>query len=184
MRPRPRESREARERGSAGLICLAVGLALAALAVGISTGGGVVVAAHRARNAADASALAGALTVSGGSAVACAAAERLAGENHGRLMACVVSGPIVTVTVEVWTRSGLKARASARAGPVDSVRGGPEEEEAARVEKAAGPTKEDENQAGPEEAAGTGEGVAPEVGADPWVVPRRSAPGGAREEPQ
>ncbi|MEU7865409.1 Rv3654c family TadE-like protein [Dactylosporangium sp. NPDC049140] len=106
------------DRGSASLICLAVGLALAALALGISTGGGVLVAAHRARNAADSAALAGALKVARGSEAACAAAGRLAGENRGRLAACEVAGAVVTVTVEVATRAGLVARARARAGPV------------------------------------------------------------------
>jgi secretion/DNA translocation related TadE-like protein len=111
-------NRGPRDRGSASLICLAVGLALAALALGISTGGGVLVAAHRARNAADSAALAGALKVARGSEAACAAAGRLAGENRGRLAACEVAGAVVTVTVEVATRAGLVARARARAGPV------------------------------------------------------------------
>jgi len=149
--------REPRDRGSASLICLAVGIALAAMAVGVSTGGGFVVAAHRARNAADAAALAGALTVTRGTA--CAAAERLAAENRGRLAACEVSGPIVTVTVEVRTRTGLVARARARAGPVAWVRG----------------------RAGDEPfdgAAGGDEGTQ-----DPWEVPPMRGLGGPREGP-
>ncbi|MFG2038975.1 Rv3654c family TadE-like protein [Dactylosporangium sp. NPDC048998] len=108
------------DRGSASLLMLGVGLALVLFALGFVTGGGVVVARHRARNAADAGALAGAMAaVEGeGEAAACAAAGRLAGENGGRLASCAVAGPVVTVTVEVPTLTGLAARAEARAGPV------------------------------------------------------------------
>ncbi|MFI5915521.1 Rv3654c family TadE-like protein [Dactylosporangium sp. NPDC051541] len=119
--------RRGRDLGSASLICLGVGLALVALAFGFATGGGLIVARHRARNAADAGALAAALVAWRGSTVACAAAGRLVVENGGRLAGCTVAGPIVTVTVEVTTRTGLKAAARARAGPVQSVRGGPGE---------------------------------------------------------
>jgi secretion/DNA translocation related TadE-like protein len=119
-----------RDHGSASLVCLAVGLALAALAFGFSTLAGAVVASHRARNAADSAALAGAMAVQGragvavgeaGAGVACAAADRLAVQNGGRLAACTVVGVVVTVTVEVRTRMGTGARAAARAGPVGSA---------------------------------------------------------------
>ncbi|GAA3279290.1 pilus assembly protein TadE [Dactylosporangium vinaceum] len=116
-----------RERGSASLLCLGVGLALAALAFGFATAGGLIVARHRARNAADAGALAGAMAAWRGSAAACAAAGRLAAANGGRLTGCRLAGPVVTVTVEVLAGNGLKAAAGARAGPVRSVRGGPGE---------------------------------------------------------
>ncbi|WP_432983797.1 Rv3654c family TadE-like protein [Dactylosporangium sp. CA-233914] len=109
-----------RERGSASIICLAVGVALMLMALGFLAGGGVIVARHRARNAADAGALAGAMAVVGGARAACAAAGRLAEENDARLVSCAVAGPIVTVTVEVVARTGLAARAEARAGPVEA----------------------------------------------------------------
>jgi secretion/DNA translocation related TadE-like protein len=97
---------------------LGVGLALAVLALGLVTAGGVIVARHQARNAADAGALAGALVAVDGGEAACAAAGRLVAENGGRVEACNVDGPVVTVTVVVRARTGLAAKASARAGPV------------------------------------------------------------------
>nr|BFE64082.1 hypothetical protein GCM10020063_086080 [Dactylosporangium thailandense] len=149
--------RGGRERGSASLICLGVGLALVALAIGILAGGEVVVARHRAQNAADFAALAGALTAVRGKGAACAAAERFAAENGGRLAECEVGGPIVTVTVEVRTRSGIVAKARARAGPAQGV-----------------------------DATERGEEAAEQGGEDqgPWVVPSGRGLSGTREGPE
>ncbi|GAA4243430.1 hypothetical protein GCM10022255_002500 [Dactylosporangium darangshiense] len=97
---------------------LAVGLAALLLALGFVIAGGVIVARHEARNAADAGALAGALSAVQGARAACAAAGRLVEANGGRLVGCTVAGPVVTVTVEVRARTGLATAASARAGPV------------------------------------------------------------------
>jgi secretion/DNA translocation related TadE-like protein len=110
--------REGGDRGSASIVMLAVGIASLLLALGVVSAGGVLVARHRARNAADAGALAGALSAARGAGAACAAAERLIVANGGRLGGCSVAGPVVTVTVEVSTRIGVGARASAKAGPV------------------------------------------------------------------
>jgi secretion/DNA translocation related TadE-like protein len=97
---------------------LFVGIAVLLLALGLVNAEGVVVARHRARNAADAGALAGALSAVRGSTAACDSAGRLVSANGGRLDGCTVAGPIVAVTAEVRTQGGLAARASARAGPV------------------------------------------------------------------
>jgi secretion/DNA translocation related TadE-like protein len=79
-----------------------------------------VIARHRARNAADAGALSGAMRVAQGAEVACAAAERLVRENRGRLTSCVVQGATVTVTAEVRAGVGVASQ-RARAGPVSAA---------------------------------------------------------------
>jgi Flp pilus assembly protein TadG len=86
------------------LFALVVVMALLA-ALLVARIGGVVVEQARARNAADAAALAG---VAGGRA----SAERLAGDNHGHLEQFVTDGHQVEVTVRVGD-----ARATARARP-------------------------------------------------------------------
>ncbi|WP_433612375.1 Rv3654c family TadE-like protein [Dactylosporangium sp. CA-139114] len=125
-----------------------------ALAFGILAGGGVVVARHRAQNAADFAALAGALTAARGKGAACAAAERIAAGNGGRLAECEVGGPIVTVTVEVRVRSGIVVRARARAGPVG-----------------------DFQEQGEQSPAQDGDGQGP------WVIPSGRGRSGTREGP-
>ncbi|MGI5246545.1 Rv3654c family TadE-like protein [Dactylosporangium sp. CA-139066] len=106
------------DRGSASVVMLGVGLAVFLLTIGFVSAEGVVIARHRARNAADAGALAGALSAVRGSAGACAEAARLVAANGGRLASCKVAGPVVTVDVEVRAPVGLTASATARAGPV------------------------------------------------------------------
>jgi len=117
MTVRGRAGRHREERGSASLWLLTVGMSLVLLAVVTAMAGGVIVARHRARNAADAGALAGALTAVEGEAAACAAAARLVMENGAHLVTCTVSGLDVTVTVRTRTLAGHAAVAAARAGP-------------------------------------------------------------------
>jgi hypothetical protein len=86
------------------LVALIVVTALLA-ALLVARVGGAMVDQARARNAADAAALAG---VTGGKT----SAERLAGNNHGQLEHFVTDGREVEVTVRVG-----EARATARARP-------------------------------------------------------------------
>ncbi|MEV4507568.1 Rv3654c family TadE-like protein [Dactylosporangium sp. NPDC049525] len=108
-----------RERGSISLLMVAIGIVfVVALVAGIGLGG-VRVARHRAQNAADAGALAGAVWAVDGPPAACAVAGRVVSANDARLVSCSVDGLDVRVTVEVHLNDGMPAgRASARAGPV------------------------------------------------------------------
>lgn len=87
--------------------------------------GSAVIARHRAQSAADLAALAAAGRVGAGATVACDRAAVLAERMGARVSDCAVEGLDVVVTVEVATapRAGQTgvARASARAGPVDTV---------------------------------------------------------------
>ena len=111
------------ERGVATVVAVAMmGLLLAVTAVAVG-GTQVAVAGHRAGAAADLAALAGAQALrSGGDG--CAAAERSARRNAGRVTGCVVEGSDVHVTVAVETPRmvGLvwSVPATARAGPDDA----------------------------------------------------------------
>ncbi|MET7420317.1 Rv3654c family TadE-like protein [Dactylosporangium sp. NPDC005555] len=109
----------ARDRGSISLVMVIVGVVcVAALVIGLGLGGARV-ARHRAQNAADAGALAGAVWAVDGSQAACAIAGRVVSANDARLVSCAVDGLDVRVTVEVLMGDGIPAgRASARAGPV------------------------------------------------------------------
>lgn len=112
-----------RDRGSAtiwlaGFTALVVLAAMAALLPGSA-----VLARHRAATAADLAALAGAVRVLDGSAVACSTATEIAARNGGSLVRCEVSGDDVEVEV-TWpvalgNLGSWTARARARAGPVD-----------------------------------------------------------------
>jgi secretion/DNA translocation related TadE-like protein len=102
-----------RDRGSASLWLLGVGLAVVLLGVVAATVASAVVARHRAQAAADLGALAGASRAAQGEAVACARAAELVRANRARLVGCRLDGLDLVVTAEV----GL-ARATARAGPV------------------------------------------------------------------
>jgi secretion/DNA translocation related TadE-like protein len=100
----------------------AVGLVLVAAGVAGSAVGIATVAHHRARNAADLGALAGAARVVEGRDAACQSAADIASANRARLVSCAVDGWEIVVTVEVaahplpgMTRT---VAASARAGPV------------------------------------------------------------------
>ena len=107
-----------RDRGSISLLMVAIGIVfVVALVVGIGLGGARV-ARHRAQNAADAGALAGAVWAADGPE-ACAVAGRVVSANDARLVNCSVDGLDVRVTVEVRLADGMPTgRASARAGPV------------------------------------------------------------------
>ena len=108
------------ERGVATV--LAIGLMGVLLGVTVIAAGAtrVAVAGHRAAAAADLAALAGAQAVRDG-ADGCAAAERSALRNQGRVTTCTQEGLEVQVTVEVQTPRmvGLvwSLPATARAGP-------------------------------------------------------------------
>jgi secretion/DNA translocation related TadE-like protein len=112
----------ARDRGSASVWLLAVGLVLVAAGAGGGTIGAAHVASHRAQAAADLGALAGAARAIEGPAAACARAAQLVAANGARLVDCRLDGLDLTVTVEVTAAAlagiGRAATATARAGPV------------------------------------------------------------------
>ncbi len=105
-----------RDRGSASLWLLGVGLAVVLLGAVAATVASAVVARHRAQAAADLGALAGAARAAQGEAAACARAAELVRANRARLVGCRLDGLDLVVTAEVGP-----ARASARAGPVRSL---------------------------------------------------------------
>ena len=115
-------SRVSRERGSASLWLLVIGLVLVAAGIAGSAAGAARVARHQARVAADFGALAGAARALEGPAVACARASVIASANGGRLTSCTVDGIDVEITVQVAVEPmpGLTrvATATARAGPI------------------------------------------------------------------
>lgn len=105
-----------RDRGSASLWLLGIGLAVVALGVAAAGAATAIVARHRAQSAADLGALAGAVRWAEGEAVACARADELVRANGARLVDCRLDGLDVIVTVEAGP-----ARARARAGPVRAL---------------------------------------------------------------
>ncbi|WFE25346.1 flp pilus-assembly TadE/G-like family protein [Solwaraspora sp. WMMD791] len=111
-----------RQRGSASLWLLAVGLTLVAAGTAGALIGAVRLARQQASVAADLAALAGAARVFAGPDVACARAAEVAGRNGGRLRVCTVDGLEVVVTVEVTplpaTAVDRPVTATARAGPL------------------------------------------------------------------
>jgi secretion/DNA translocation related TadE-like protein len=111
-----------RDRGSASLWLLAVGLTLVMAGMAGAAVGAARVAKHQARVAADFGALAGAVRTLDDPAVACRRAADLVSANNGRLIDCTVDGLDLQVVVEVAVTPlpGLArvARATARAGPV------------------------------------------------------------------
>lgn len=113
-----------RDRGSASLLLLTFGLLfVAAGMVGASIGASRV-ARHEARTAADLGALAGAQHAIEGRDVACAEAARIVEANSGTLVTCAARGLDLLVTAEV-PAGMLRARATARAGPVAPLDGFP-----------------------------------------------------------
>ena len=94
---------------------VAAGLAGAAI-------GNTRVARHRAQNAADLGALAGAMHAVYGQSDACARAGRFVAANGGRMTHCTVTGLEIVVRARVDVRPlpdlVLSAEAEARAGPV------------------------------------------------------------------
>lgn len=111
-----------RERGSASILALGVGLALLSAGLGLQTVGAATVARHRAGSAADLGALSGALHANEGVAAACARVASLVAANGAELVDCTVVGTDVTVTVAVVPTGPAaevgRATARARAGPV------------------------------------------------------------------
>jgi secretion/DNA translocation related TadE-like protein len=116
---------DARDRGAASILVLAMGLVFVAAGVAGAAVGGARVARHEARTAADLGALAGAARVIDGDGAACAAAERYVTANGARMTSCAVQGWEIVIHVEksVTLLSHLprRAQAAARAGPVYAV---------------------------------------------------------------
>ena len=107
-----------------------VAVAMMAVLLAITAGGGyvgsAVIARHRAQAAADLAALAAAGRLADGADAACAQASALAHAMRTAVTQCVVEDLDVVVTVAAplaFGRLGVgPARASARAGPVDRPR--------------------------------------------------------------
>lgn len=120
----PGSNRAGRDRGSASVAVLAVGLVLVAAGVAGAVVGSATVARQQARTAADLAALAGAGHTVHGGATACTRAGEVAAANGGHLTGCRVDGLDLTVTVAVEPAgpAGLAGPAvvTARAGPVRS----------------------------------------------------------------
>ncbi len=112
-----------RDRGSATLWLAGFAALIVLATVAAMAQGSAVLARHRASTAADLAALAAALQVAEGAAVACATAGEIAARNGGSLTRCAVSGDDVEVEVTRPVALGglgsWTARARARAGPVD-----------------------------------------------------------------
>lgn len=117
------------DRGSAGLWLMAFAMVVFTAASAVVVEGVAFAARHRAGNAADLSALAGAATlidasgagIASSSDIACRDADRIARANGARLIDCVVRDGIVEVVVAVTVRVGKllteAVTAKARAGP-------------------------------------------------------------------
>ena len=115
------------DRGAASILVLALGLLMVAAGVAGCAVGNTRVARHRAHNAADLGALAGATRAVHGESDACAQAARFVVANGGRMTECRVTGLEIVVRAEVEVRPlpGLirQAEAVARAGPVYALSG-------------------------------------------------------------
>jgi len=120
------------DQGSATIwVLAAMSVVLLAGFAGIALGAAVL-ARHRAENAADLAAVAGATALVSGSGAPCAAAAALVHANGGQLVSCSVLIDDVVVSVRV-APVGLPARwgsaeARARAGPVDLTGAGSAEQ--------------------------------------------------------
>jgi len=104
-----RPVRAAAQRGSGTMLIVGVMALLLMIAGGLSVLGGYAVAGHRARAAADLSALSGATAHQRGGD-ACASAADLAQRNGASLLSCRVTGLsqfVVTVQVSVTIRPAL-----------------------------------------------------------------------------
>jgi secretion/DNA translocation related TadE-like protein len=111
------------ERGSGTVLVVAATGVLLVLALAGLQLGAAATAAHRARTAADLSALAGAAALQEGKGEPCALVAVVAGRNGAQLVACSLgTGESVTVRVSIgvsirWPGVPDHAVASARAGP-------------------------------------------------------------------
>ncbi len=99
---------------------------LLAITIGGVYVGSAVIARHRAQAAADLSALAAATHLADGTGAACSRASALAHAMSAAVTNCVVEDLDLVVTVETRVPLGRiavgPARATARAGPVDTRR--------------------------------------------------------------
>jgi secretion/DNA translocation related TadE-like protein len=97
---------------------------LLAITVGGVYVGSAVIARHRAQAAADLAAVAAAMRLGAGTSAACSQASALARAMGTAVAQCVVEDLDVVITVETPVSLGRigvgPARATARAGPVDS----------------------------------------------------------------
>lgn len=109
-----------RDRGSATVWVLGVGLAVVSVGVFGAQIGAAVVARHQAQSAADLGALSAALHAVEGETSACGYARRTVAANHADLMSCRLYGLEAVVGAQV-SAAGLAAyrpaQAKARAGP-------------------------------------------------------------------
>ncbi|MEV0267641.1 Rv3654c family TadE-like protein [Hamadaea sp. NPDC050747] len=108
-----------RDRGSATIWALAVGLVIVLFAVAMAEVGVAITARRSAQAAADLGALAGAARTIEGAAAACSRAAAYVAANGAELRDCRLDGLDLIVTAAVATRFGT-ATAAARAGPVAS----------------------------------------------------------------
>ncbi|WP_336047812.1 Rv3654c family TadE-like protein [Streptomyces sp. CA2R101] len=104
------------DEGSATVWTVFAVAALCAVFVALIGVGQAVTARHRAGGAADLAALAAADHARQGPAEACAAAHRVAAEQHTRLVRCALAGPVADVCAEAGS-SPFTSRVRARAGP-------------------------------------------------------------------
>jgi secretion/DNA translocation related TadE-like protein len=118
-----------RERGSATLLAAAMLVVLVVVSLGGVAVGAAVIARHRAQSAADLGALAAAGRLALGGDAACATAASIAQRMGASMASCVIDDLDVVVSVDVAAELGRwgvgKARAAARAGPVDQWQGKP-----------------------------------------------------------
>ncbi|MCW2900856.1 MAG: hypothetical protein JWO67_3121, partial [Streptosporangiaceae bacterium] len=117
---RPRRS----DRGSGTVWALTFMMVIWLMAVPAMMAAGGRAARHRAFAAADLAALAAAAHAAEGPRAACRQAVTIARASGGSVSACVLNGRIADVTVTVPLRGpaalgAVRARARARAGPVD-----------------------------------------------------------------
>lgn len=116
--PRRAGSSRSAEHGSGTILVLvAMGALLAVTAAGLMVAQAVI-ATHRARVAADLSALAAASALRDGSPSPCARGATVAAHNGASLRSCRLEGPVVEIVVAVAVRWWPEAAtARARAGP-------------------------------------------------------------------
>lgn len=111
------------DRGSAGILVLALAFVVALVGALAASVGAVAVARHRAASAADLAALAAADRVLQGPSVACAAAGVAARAVSARLDSCRLEGDVADVVVAVRPAGAVGswgvARSHSRAGPSD-----------------------------------------------------------------
>ncbi len=116
MRPRRRVTTPG-ERGSGGVVALALLAVLAVVALASAAMGAALATRQRVVAAADAGALAAADTAIGlHPGVPCEVAERVVEAHAAELLACDVDGVVATVTAGVRI-AGVDVAVSARAGP-------------------------------------------------------------------